>query len=97
MLKRAPHMGCMCHVWVVEGRREKRLQRASVGGGRSRKVLKCFELLGGALFSSWQGLVIGLKRAPHMGCMMPSVEGLRENRSEEGTPYAVGVHVAWRS
>ena len=25
--------------------------------------------------------------------MMPSVEGLRENRAEEGTPYAVGVHV----
>ena len=24
-----------------------------------------------------------------------SVEGLRENRSEEGTPYAVGVHVDW--
>ena len=26
-----------------------------------------------------------------MGRMMPSVEGLRENRIEEGTPYVVGV------
>ena len=72
MLKRAPHMGCMCHVWVVEGRREKRLQRASVGGGR---FLDC---LGVPFFYPWQGLVAGLKRAPHMGCMMPSVEGTRE-------------------
>ena len=59
---------------VVEGRREKRLQRASVRA---------------------EGLVAGFKRAPHMGCMMSSVEGLRENRTEEGTPYAVGVHVDW--
>ena len=44
---------------VVEGRREKRLQRASV-----------------------EGLVTRLKRAPHMGCMMPFVEGLRENWRE---------------
>ena len=35
-----------------------------------------FELLRGALFSPWQGLVTGLKRAPHIECMMPSVEGL---------------------
>ena len=28
-----------------------------------------------------------------MGCMMPAVEVLRENRTEEGTPYVVGVHV----
>ena len=27
--------------------------------------------------------------------MMPSVEGLRENRTEEGTPYVVGDHVDW--
>ena len=26
---------------------------------------------------------------------MPSVEGLRENRTEEGIPYVVGVHVDW--
>ena len=25
-------------------------------------------------------LVAGLKRSPHMGCMMPSVEGALENR-----------------
>ena len=25
--------------------------------------------------------------------MMPFVQGLRENRTEEGTPYVVGVHV----
>ena len=43
----------------------------------------------------WQGLVIvtELKRAPHLGCMIPSVQGLREKRTEEGTPYVVGVHV----
>ena len=28
-----------------------------------------------------------------MGCMMPFVQGLRENRTEEGTPHVVGVHV----
>ena len=27
--------------------------------------------------------------------MMPFVQGLRENRTEEGTPYVVGVHVEW--
>ena len=27
--------------------------------------------------------------------MLPCVEGLRENRTKEGTPYAVGVHVDW--
>ena len=32
-----------------------------------------------------------MKRAPHIGCMMPSVEGLRENRTEQGTPYVVGL------
>ena len=26
---------------------------------------------------------------------MPFVEGLRETRTEEGTPYSVGVHVDW--
>ena len=25
-----------------------------------------------------------------MGCMMPFVEGLRENRTKEGTPHVVG-------
>ena len=30
--------------------------------------------------------------ALHLGCTMLSVEGLRESRTEEGTPYAVGVH-----
>ena len=40
-------------------------------------------------FFSQQGLVAGLQRAPHMGCMMPSVEGLRENRTEEGTPHSM--------
>ena len=39
-----------------------------------------FELLRGALFYPWQGLVAGLKRVSHMGCMMPFVEGTRENR-----------------
>ena len=27
----------------------------------------------------------------HLGCMMPSVEGLREKRIEEGTPFVVGM------
>ena len=27
--------------------------------------------------------------------MMPFVQGLRENRTEECTPYVVGVHVEW--
>ena len=27
--------------------------------------------------------------------MMRSVQGLRENRTEEGTPHVVGVHVEW--
>ena len=39
-----------------------------------------FELLRGALFYPWQGPVVGFKRAPHMGCTMSSVEGMRENR-----------------
>ena len=26
---------------------------------------------------------------------MSSVEGLRENRTEEGAPHVVGVHVEW--
>ena len=38
----------------------------------------------------------GLLRAGEGGeCMMPAVEGLRENRTEEGTPYVVGDHVDW--
>ena len=28
-----------------------------------------------------------------MGCMMLFVQGLRGNRTEEGTPHVVGVHV----
>ena len=31
-----------------------------------------------------------------MGCMMPSVEGQRENRTEEGTPYVVGLRAGER-
>ena len=44
----------------------------------SRRQLEAegFELLRGALLYPWQGLVAGLKRGPHMGCMMPSVEGM---------------------
>ena len=44
---------------------------------------------------------MNLKRAPlcELGLGQEreeaSVEGLRENRAEEGTPYAVGVHVDW--
>ena len=34
----------------------------------------------GALFYPWQSTVAGLKKAPHMGCTVPSVEGMRENR-----------------
>ena len=30
-----------------------------------------------------------------MGCMMPSVQGLRENRTEEGAPHVVEVHAEW--
>ena len=30
-----------------------------------------------------KGLVIGLTRISKMGCMMPSVEGVQENRSVE--------------
>ena len=48
-------------------------------GGFLRAGERSFELLRGALFNPWQGLVAGLKRAPHMGCVMPSVEGMREN------------------
>ena len=32
-----------------------------------------------------------------MGCMMSTVEGLRENRTEEGTPYVVGLGAGERS
>ena len=42
---------------------------------------------------TWIG---GLLRAgERRECMMPSVEGLRENRTEEATPYVAGVHVDW--
>ena len=48
------------------------------------------ELLGGALFYPWKGLVAGLKRALHMGCMMPSVEGMRESRLQRASVDLLG-------
>ena len=119
--------------WTEEGTPYMRWELTWTGGllrAEERRdcgqALEGFELLRGALFSLWQGLVIVLKVAPHMGCMMPSVEGLAPPmrweftwigghemrgsrghgkrtdgscgracccRTEEGTPYAVGVHV----
>ena len=57
------------------------LSDSSVEGRRGRwrrKVL--LALLRGACVYPWKGLSIRLKRTSHMGCTMPSVQGMRENR-----------------
>ena len=59
----------------VVGLRGERQEREEIAAGQALEA-EGFELLRGALFSPWQGLVTGLKRAPHIECMMPSVEGL---------------------
>ena len=45
----------------------------------------------------WEFTWIGglLRAKQRRECMMPSVEGLRDSRTEEGIPYVVGVHVDW--
>ena len=58
----------------VVGLRGERQEREEIAAGQALEA-EGFELLRGALFSRRQGLVTGLKRAPRMGCMMPSVEG----------------------
>ena len=74
--------------YVVGNRREE----IAVGKHWRGKILNC---LGEACFSPWQGLTIGFNRASHMGCMILSIEGLGKNRTEEGIPYVVGIHVDW--
>ena len=50
----------------------------------------------GCPFYLWKGLVVRLKRAPHMGCMMPSVGGMRENRLQWASVELLGLPEACR-
>ena len=67
------------------------LALGSVGGGRWRKVWNCVgvSFLAAARSSCW------IEKGAPYGVHVPCVEGLPENWTGEGTPYAVGVRVDW--
>ena len=85
----------------VEGLRENRTEEGTpyvvgLGAGGKRWRQKVLNSLGVSvfhLFSPWQGLVAGLKRAPHIGCMMLYLFRACQRTELKRAPACIGVHV----